>query len=103
MEKDVKRNHYNDEFKREAVKVLLKSNKPVIEMALILGVEQSVLHRWKKKYAHEFVPKMDVLEDGFIKLSEYQLLRQEIASIKETIEVLRNVIKKSVQHNLNLE
>jgi transposase-like protein len=103
MEKDVKRNHYNDEFKREAVKVLLKSNKPVIEMALILGVEQSVLHRWKKKYAHEFVQKLDALEDGFIKLSEYQLLRQEIASIKETIEVLRNVIKKSVQHNLDME
>ena len=49
---------------------------------------------------HEFVQKLDAIEDGFIKLSEYELLKQEIASIKETIEGRRNVIKKSVQHNL---
>jgi transposase len=103
MAEVLKRRHYSEEFKRESVRMIFESNKPTATIAESIGIDQSNLHKWKKKYAHEFVQKLDAIEDGFIKLSEYELLKQEIASIKETIEVLRNVIKKSVQHNLNLE
>lgn len=97
MEKDVKRKHYNDKFKRDAVKVLLKSNKPVIEMALILGVEQSILHRWKKKFGPELAdtPPQSPASQS-IELDEIHALKIEIAAIKASIKHLCNIFRKCI-------
>ena len=45
--------HRDEGFKREAVRILLASGRPVTSIARELGIEQSSLHRWKKRYAEE--------------------------------------------------
>jgi transposase-like protein len=91
-----KRNHYAEKFKREAVKALLKSGKPVVEMAVILGVEQSVLHRWKAKFAPELtdIPKSSTFRS--LDPNEIYALKNEIVGLKATVRHLRNIIKKCV-------
>src|SRR5271157_3446902 len=96
MEKDVKRNHYDDKFKRDAVKALLKSGKPVIEMALILGVEQSILHRWKKKFGPELADTPQSPASQSIELDEIHTLKIEIAAIKASMKHLCNIFRKCI-------
>jgi transposase-like protein len=94
MPLSMRRNHYSDEFKREAVKALLKSEKPVVEMALVLGVEQSMLHRWKSKFA----PKPADFSQRPVSLrgesDEIRALKSEIASLKATVRRLRDIFTK---------
>ena len=45
-----KRNQYTKEYKVEAVRLIVEEGRPISEVARELGVAQSLLHRWKKKY-----------------------------------------------------
>lgn len=44
------RRQYPPEFKREAVELVLNSEKPVKEIAEDLGIRTEILHRWKREY-----------------------------------------------------
>jgi transposase len=44
------RNKYDEEFKKNAVKLSYASNKTVKEIAEDLGVHGSMLYRWRRKY-----------------------------------------------------
>jgi transposase len=91
-----KRNRYTDEFKREAVKALIKSGKPVVEMAVILGVEQSILHRWKTKFGPDLVdvPQSSICKS--VESDEIHALKTEIADIRATMNHLRNIFQKYI-------
>jgi transposase len=89
-----KRRHYDDTFKRQAVRRLIESGRPVTEIAAALDVEQSVLHRWKKQFSEELsrLPAQDSTVSG---AGEQLLaLKREIDSIKSTVSHLRSVIHK---------
>ena len=45
-----KRNQYTKEYKIEAVRLIVDEGRPISEVARELGIAQSLLHRWKKKY-----------------------------------------------------
>ncbi|HUM43932.1 MAG TPA: transposase [Fervidobacterium sp.] len=47
------RHRYDDEFKKNAVKLSYASNKTVKEIAGDLGISVSLLYRWRKKYTPE--------------------------------------------------
>ncbi len=88
------RNRYDEEFKRNAVRILIDSGKPVTTIASKLGIEQSNLHKWNKRYRHEFIcPPSDSIE---IQSNELITLKREIVEIKATVETLRNIILKSL-------
>ncbi len=88
------RNRYDEEFKRNAVRILIDSGKPVTTIASKLGVEQSNLHKWNKRYRHEFLcPPSD---DSEINSNELNSIKKEIVEIKATVETLRNIILKSL-------
>lgn len=88
------RNRYNEEFKRNAVRILIDSGKPVTTIASKLGIEQSNLHKWNRRYRHEFIcPPSDSTE---IHSNELITLKREIVEIKATVETLRNIILKSL-------
>jgi len=45
------RSHYTEEFKKDAVRLALsRGNRTLAEISEELGVSQSMLHRWHKKY-----------------------------------------------------
>ena len=91
-----KRNRYTDEFKREAVKALIKSGKHVVEMAVILGVEQSILHRWKTKFGPDLVDVPQSPACKSVESDEIHVLKTEIADIKATMNHLRNIFQKYI-------
>ncbi len=45
-----KRSQYTKEYKIETVRLIVEEGRPISEVARELGVAQSLLHRWKKKY-----------------------------------------------------
>ena len=44
------RNRYDDEFKKNAVKLSYASSKTVAEVARDLGISDGMLYRWRQKY-----------------------------------------------------
>ncbi len=93
----MKRRRYDEDFKRGAVKKLLESGKPVTSVAKEIGIDQSILHKWKKALGPGFgIPSCNpttYLPQG----NEVEALRMEIAHIKETVEHLKNIINKSLR------
>lgn len=47
------RQKYDEQFKKDAVKLSHASNKTVKEIAGDLGISPSLLYRWRKKYTAE--------------------------------------------------
>jgi transposase len=45
-----KRSQYTKEYKIEAVRLIFEEGRFISEVARELGIAQSLLHRWKKKY-----------------------------------------------------
>lgn len=90
------RRRYDEAFKKNAVKILIDSGKPVTTVASQLGIEQSNLHKWNKRYCHEFI----VVNDHAASISgqdhEILKLRKEVEEIKCTLETLRSIILKSM-------
>jgi transposase len=96
MPEPIPRRHYDDDFKRAAVKTLLESGKPVTAVAADIGIEQSNLHKWKKKFAHELTCPPDDAEHGGSQHAEITSLRRDVDSIKQTVDDLRNIVKKTL-------
>jgi len=44
------RRKYDEEFKKNAVKLSYASTKPVAEIAYELGISDGMLYRWRQKY-----------------------------------------------------
>ena len=84
---------YDDEFKKEAVQMMLNGGRLLKDVASDLGVDRSVLGRWKKLYLEEL--DSGVSSSG-MKPSEMdnenRRLRKELAYVKEQ----RDILKKAV-------
>ena len=48
-----KRRRFTAEFKLEAVKMVVEQGRSAREVAEGLGISDTVIHRWKKKYLEE--------------------------------------------------
>jgi transposase-like protein len=88
------RRRYPEDFKRRAVRTLLAGRRPVTAVALSLGIDQSILHKWKKQLAGE-ISRPD--RGRAAEPDEILSLKREIASVKETVQTLKGVIQKSLK------
>jgi transposase len=87
------RKRYDDLFKQQAVRILIESGKPVTAIAEQLGIEQSNLHKWSKRFGEEV--RQDLSDTSVkYKSDEFRSLQAEIASIRDTVETMRLVILK---------
>jgi transposase len=84
---------YTEEFKREAVRLMETSGKPVAQIARDLGVNDSVLHRWRGQYGHQgqaanggSTPSVSELE------VEVKRLRRELEVVKQERDILKKAI-----------
>jgi transposase-like protein len=93
-EKQCKRNHYPDDYKREMVKKAIASGLPTTVFASSVGLDHTVLHRWCKKYKDEFPPAIADSESRDLSSTEMTGVKEEIASIKRTMGLLQNVVRK---------
>ena len=87
METKTKRRTFDEAFKREAVALLLKGDKPIKALATDLGVSHWNLRDWKKRFGPpEPVRSSEALE------IELRALRRE----NERLRTQRDILKKTL-------
>lgn len=84
---------YTDEFRREAVRLMETSGKPVAQIARDLGVNDNVLYRWRRRLGggvrkshDEQVSSVNALE------AELKRVRQELEVVKQERDILKKAI-----------
>jgi transposase len=84
-----KQRRHNEEFKREAVKLVTDQGYTVAEAALSLGLSASLVRSWKLKYAPE-------AQNGASKMPESN--QEELGRLREEnrrLRMERDILKKA--------
>ena len=85
-----KRKSYTEEFKREAVRLMETSGKPIAEIARDLGINDNNLYRWRGVYGNQAPANTN----GSVSEMEAELKR-----LQREVEVLRqerDILKKAM-------
>lgn len=90
------RTRFTEDFKRDAVNLLLSSGKTMDAVARELGIGPSNLGRWRDQYVNESEEPKKAPETPAEKMrrleAENRKLRQENAVMKEQQEVLKKAM-----------
>ena len=96
-----KRKKYSEDFRREAINLLISSGKSTSQVARELGIEVYNLSRWKQQFLGKDNPQEDKLEDPADKIrrleQESKEDKKEIADLKQKVEILKkamNIVSK---------
>lgn len=93
----IERKRYDNDFKLKAVRTLLKSGRPVCEVADEFGLDFSMLYRWKNRYAKEVGISINGgNEKEHSQSEEIASLRKDINKMQESLDVLKNVLRKTL-------
>ena len=93
-----KRKQYTEEFKREAVRLLVtRSDQPASAVAKGLGVAEGLLYTWRKKFGD--VATSAVNGRGESKDEELVRLRREVTQLRKEREILKKSIVFFVREN----
>ena len=83
---------YTDEFKREALRLLESSDKPVAVIERELGLSSGLLHYWRKRFqVNDASNALDLSEIEQLKL-ELREAKRELARV----QMERDILKKTV-------
>jgi len=88
-----KRRKYDEEFKKNAVKLTYGSRKGVSEIAEDLGIGSNVLYRWRQRYTSEG----NLTERRAIE-QELRVTQRELAEVK----LERDMLKKAAAYFASL-
>ncbi len=91
------RRSFTDEFKREAVSLLLSSGRPVTQVATELGVQPSMLRNWRDGRNGSAKPTIAAAEPpaftaAAAEQAEVRRLRREL----ERAQMERDILKKAI-------
>jgi len=84
--------YFTDDFKTDAVQLVIEKGIPVRTVARDLNIHPNLLHQWRRKYLnegdHAFVGK------GHLKPEEAELrrLQRELEDVKEEREILKKAL-----------
>jgi transposase len=84
-----RRRRHNEEFKREAVKLVTEQGYTVAEAARSLGLDASLVRSWKLRYARE-------QQNGAAKMQESE--QEEVGRLREEnrrLRMERDILKKA--------
>jgi transposase len=87
-----KRRTYSREFKLEAVRLITEKGYSIAEASRNLGVEYSILRRWKKQLADD--PQHAFPGKGKLKSQDEELrqLQRELGRVKEERDILKKAL-----------
>ena len=87
-----KRKSYSREFKLEAVRLITKKGYSIAEASRNLGIEYSVLRRWKNQLADD--PQNAFPGKGKLKVADEELrrLRRELDRVTEERDILKKAL-----------
>lgn len=86
----VERRKYAEEFKREAVRLMETSGKPIAELARDLGINDNNLYRWRGLYGSQF----QVHTNGSVAEMTAELKRLQREN--EVLRQERDILKKAM-------
>lgn len=84
--------YFSDEFKQDAVQLIIEKGVPVRQVARDLDIHPNLLHQWRRKFLAEgsdaFVGK------GHLKPQEAELkrLQRELENVKEERDILKKAL-----------
>ncbi len=81
---DDRKKNYDEEFKKRAVQMSYSSNRTVRSTAKGLGIHESVLYRWRKRYT----PTGDVTQAAE-REGELKRLRKKVSELEEENDLLK--------------
>jgi len=84
-----KRRKYTDEFKAEAVRLVLEQGLSVSQVAEDLGISRNLLSTWRKKISEDITGSDEVSS-----AKEVKRLRREYAVLREE----RDILKKAARY-----
>lgn len=92
MEVIKKRRVYDQEFKREAVRLVVERGKKASIVAFDLGIKENLLYRWIRQSSED--PENSFPGKGHLKPEDEEIrkLQRELADVKEE----RDILKKAV-------
>ena len=90
---DKRRKSYSREFKLEAVRLITEKGYSIAEASKNLGIEYSVLRRWKKQLADD--PDNAFPGKGKLKAQDEQMrkLQRKLERVKEARDILKNDLR----------
>jgi transposase len=86
------RKRHSEEFKREAVRLVIQSGRKVKQVSEELGLNYWTIKEWIKKYGKE--EQADLVAKG-LKMTpeeEVRILKKELADIAEERDILKKAI-----------
>ena len=84
-----KRKTYTPEFKREAVRLMEESGRPVAEIGRELGVRPNQLYRWKESIEKHAGGAFPGTGRQVAKDDEIARLKRELEAVKEERDILK--------------
>jgi transposase len=93
-----KRRVFDQEFKRDAVRLVLEGGRGVRDVCRELGIHENLLHRWKSEYQadqeHAFPGK------GHMKPHEEELMRlkKKVMDLEQEREILKKALAIFSKH-----
>ena len=84
-----KRRRFTAEFKEEAVRLLVKSGRPLAQIARELGVHENVLLKWKAAVERGSGDVTGTVSGHFTLAEENRRLQLELARVKEERDILK--------------
>lgn len=93
MSAEKQRRQYTAEFKREAVELLLRSNKTARAISDDLGIRSDLLGKWKSQYLADkenAFPGTGHLQDP--EAEQIRKLERELHHVKEERDILKKVV-----------
>jgi len=85
--------HYDDEFKKRAVRLSYSSDRTIRSVAESLGVSSNLIYRWRKIYTPEG-DKTKMAEQN----DEIQTLRTRLAELEEENDILKKASAYFAKH-----
>ena len=88
----LEKKQYTEEFKREALRMLESSGKPVATLERELGLSHGLLRAWRKRF------RVSAANDS-LELSDVEQLKAELRRVKRELEIVqqeRDILKKTV-------
>ena len=91
--------HYDNEFKRNAVKLVVEKGFSISKVAHDLDIHPNLLHQWRRKFMDEgsdaFVGKGNMRPEEV----ELKLLRKELKDVKEERDILKKALSVFSKHD----
>lgn len=84
------RRHYDDDFKRDAVRLMAEGGRSVSQLARDLGVTLSQLQRWNERFGEKSAKIPGAAEP--VNDAELEKMRRELALVKEEREILKKAL-----------